>query len=118
MKKILLATLAVSLACVQAVAFDIKSPDEKLVVSIDRSKSGRVTYMVTLDGDTILKPSPLGFNSNLGAYDRTESITAHDIKPIDETYKLDRIKKSEIDFKANEAVLDLSLIPKTDPTRR
>ncbi len=98
--------MALTLAGMKAIAFDIKSPDEKLVVNVDKSKSGRITYMVTLDGDTIIKKSPLGFNSNLGAYDRTESIIAHDIKSIDETYKLDRIKKSEINFKANEAVLD------------
>jgi len=95
----------VNLVVSLANAFNITSPDGKLDVNIDIDKKGRPYYNVTLDGRVMLRDSPLGFRSNIGDYDRVKTMTPGEITAVEEKYSLDRIKKSDIEYRANEATV-------------
>ena len=102
MKKIIIASLSLMLAVGVAGAFNIASPDGKIDVAIDLDSHGVPQYSVSLDGKTMLRPSPLGFTSNIGSFTTAEKMTPGEVKPIEETYTLNHIKQSEVDYKANE----------------
>ncbi len=97
--------VSMALCASMASAFNITSPDGKLDVNIDLDSKGYPYYTVTLDGKKMLRESPLGFSSNIGSYDRAATMTPGDVKMVEDNYTLDRIKKSSVDYRANDAVI-------------
>ena len=91
-------SLIFSLICATAIAAPVRvtSPDGRLAVAV--SEDAR--YSVTLDGKDMLLPSALGFNSNRGNF-TAPKVTDAQTSGYRGTYKLDRIKKSEIRYDYN-----------------
>lgn len=106
---ILLAVLALSYGQVRAnEKVSISSPDAKVKVELTSSDSGQTFYQVLYDGKEFLQPSPLGVKADIGDFSEGLSITGHSIDTIHESYKLDRIKTSCVDYRANRLLVSLS----------
>lgn len=106
---ILLAVLALSYGQVRATEkVSISSPDAKVKVELTSSDSGQTFYQVLYDGKEFLQPSPLGIKADIGDFSEGLSITGHSIDSIHENYKLDRIKTSCVDYRANRLLVSFS----------
>lgn len=101
MKRIAASALSLCmLAAAQAVT--VASPDGLTVVDVTE-QGGKPVYTVTLDGVTFLKASPLGLNTNIGDY--TTGLTlmeSPEAVTVTDSYSLPTIKKSHVDYKANQ----------------
>lgn len=110
MKKINVLVLAAFLVStiLKAEEKKITSPDGKLEVQITANQ-GAVAYSVSYNGVVFLKPSPLGIKTSVGNFSQELALSG-DVaqRPIDETYSLPNIKKSNVHYRANEAVLTFS----------
>ncbi|MCQ2203510.1 MAG: glycoside hydrolase family 97 protein [Bacteroidales bacterium] len=69
--------------------------------------SGRASYSVTYAGQQLVKPSPVGFNSNIGDFFNDISLVSSDVTDVVVDYSLDRIKTSHVHHDARELVLHL-----------
>ena len=104
MKMILAAVAAVALCwTAEAENATIKSPDGRLVVTVGESR-----YSVALDGRQILEPSPLGLVADYGEMTEFKLDGEVRTREIAEDYTLDRIKASEVRYRANEMVLPMA----------
>lgn len=93
---------------VSALEKQVASPDGKLVVTVN-DNGGKPAYQVTLDGKVFLLPSALGLNTNIGDFTQGMMMTdASDVEAVNESYQLDRIKKSHVDYKANRQAITFS----------
>ena len=105
-KRILICgVLAMMMTSASALEKQVASPDGKLVVTIN-DNNGKPTYQVSLDGKVFLENSALGLNTNIG--DFTQGMTmseVSEVKAINDSYQLDRIKKSHVDYHANQQVM-------------
>lgn len=82
----------------------VSSPDGKLLVIVNM-ENGAPVYSVLLNGKNFIEASPLGLETNIG--DFTDELTlAENIerKEVNDSYELRNIKKSKVNYKANEAV--------------
>lgn len=82
----------------------LKSPDGKLVVSVN-ADDGMPTYGITYNGVLFLNKSPLGLKTSTDDY--TSGLTLQENvreKGIEETYTLANIKQSKVHYEANEGV--------------
>ena len=84
----------------------VYGPDSLLRVDI-AVKEGRPVYAVAYKGKTILEDSPLGFVTDVGDFTTGLSFAGTRQRAIDETYHLDRIKQSEVHYRANELSVTL-----------
>lgn len=104
-----------AMACSQmwAQKTSVYSPDSllKVYVTID---GGRPSYSVTYNGKVFLEPSPLGFVADVGDFSRDMTLSGSKTRSINESYTLDRIKKSAVTYTANE--LKVSLANKENKT--
>jgi len=119
MKTIALASfilLTAALPIIQAQDISVKSPDNKIVVSIDNSDN--LSYSVTFNGRTIIEKSSMGFEFKdeppmKGGF----LITGQSLKSINETWKpVVRSKHAEI--ANNYSELQLLLKEKDAPMRQ
>lgn len=101
---------ALAVACGYAVCaygaddIQIKSPDGRTLVTLAVT-DGVPTYSVAYDGNTMIEPSPLGLNTNIGDYTGGMAlIEAGAETPVKESYTLRNIKKSSVDYDANRRV--------------
>ena len=105
-KRILICgVLAMMMASASALEKQVASPDGKLVVTVN-DNNGKPTYQVSLDGKVFLENSALGLNTNIG--DFTQGMTmseVSEVKAVNDSYQLDRIKKSHVDYHANQQVM-------------
>ena len=105
-KRILICgVLAMMMASASALEKQVASPDGKLVVTIN-DNNGKPTYQVSLDGKVFLENSALGLNTNIG--DFTQGMTmseVSEVKAVNDSYQIDRIKKSHVDYHANHQVM-------------
>ena len=103
MDKFSLLFLGLATALSASAASDVvSSPDGKLSVEVTDA-AGTPKYSVKYDGVDFLMPSPLGFVSDLGDY--TSGMTMTEVTPvteIHESYSLPNIKKSNVDYNANQ----------------
>ena len=83
----------------------------KVDVTID---GGRPSYSVTYNRKVFLEPSPLGFVADVGDFCRDMTLSDSKTRNINESYTLDRIKKSTVTYTANE--LKVSLTNKENKT--
>ena len=101
MRKILMAAVvaAAALVCANAQT-SVSGPDGKLKVSV----SADARYSVEYDGVQVLEPSALGFKANIGDFSALKFVkdTAY---TVEQTYKVPTIKASEVNYKANVAVV-------------
>ena len=79
----------------------VHGPDGLLKVDIS-VKNGMPAYSVTYGGKTFIEESPLGFVSNVGDFSRQMKWVGTKTATVSEAYELDRIKKSKIEYNANE----------------
>lgn len=94
-------TLAALAICSASFAGKLCSPDGKLNVNIE-CNGGQPTYTVIYDGDTVITPSPLGLNTNIGDYTRQLTMTgSSEVTVRNDHYRLPNIKKSEVHYTAN-----------------
>lgn len=102
MKRLLIAIvlLFASEASAIAVRHTVKSPDGRLVVTVDND-SGRTTYSVTYDGCVMLEPSALGLVSNIGDFSKDLTIVGTTASRIDTVYRMRGTKASEVHCVAN-----------------
>jgi hypothetical protein len=82
----------------------VKSPDGNLKVTLGLTQEGQLSYEVTYKDKQMLEPSPLGMVTNVSDFSRNLSFVENKEQPIRKFYRQDRIKRSEINYKANELV--------------
>ena len=103
MKKIF-SVLMMTLAFGQIQAREVKvaSPDGHVVVTLNDGANVLV-YNVALNGKTFVENSKLGFVTNLKDYSKDLSLAEGEkTREINENYSLRNIKKSHVEYKANE----------------
>ena len=93
-----------ALATLTAVAapHEFASPNGQIVVNVNDTE-GCPTYTVSLDGTTILLPSPLGLKTNVADLTTNLSLTNCETKTINDSYTLGNIKQSRVEYTATEA---------------
>ncbi len=84
----------------------VSGPDSQLKVDVSVER-GTPLYSVTYKGKVMLENSPLGFVSDVGDFSKDMTYAAQKARSIEETYRLDRIKRSEVDYRANELTVTL-----------
>ena len=104
-----------AMACSQmwAQKTSVYSPDSLLKVDVTID-GGHPSYSVTYNGKVFLEPSPLGFVADVGDFSRDMTLSGSKTRSINESYTLDRIKKSAVTYTANE--LKVSLANKENKT--
>ncbi|WP_437920384.1 glycoside hydrolase family 97 catalytic domain-containing protein [Sphingobacterium sp. LRF_L2] len=104
MKRILLGCLALSIFS-NAFAQDlsISGPDKKLRVDVSLD-TGKLYYQVFLDGKQMLEKSPLGLKGPQGDLSVKLHLVGNESRKIEETYEELKIKKSKVQYQANELI--------------
>lgn len=99
---------AFALLASQALAqsITVTGPDKRLKVDL-AVNGGIPMYSVSYDGKTILEKSPLGFIANTGNFSQGMSLTGQETSQINKTYTQDRIKRSVVNYAANELTVRL-----------
>ncbi|MDE7095940.1 MAG: glycoside hydrolase family 97 N-terminal domain-containing protein, partial [Muribaculaceae bacterium] len=89
-------------------SYEVKSPDGNTVVTV--SDNGMtLTYSIAYDGNVFLLPSPLGVKTNIGDFTSGLDITSvSGVKQVADSYSLANIKKSKVDYVANEETFTVS----------
>ncbi len=100
-KQAFLFLLALGASPLWAQEASVSGPDQQLRVNVS-VENGAPLYSVTYKGKTILEPSPLGFVANIGDFSQGMTYVEQKKRTIEETYTLDRIKKSTVNYHANE----------------
>ena len=106
MKKYILGICA--FICTSALAQEVvvMSPDTHLKVNIV-VKNGSPFYSVNYKNKLILKESQLGFVANVGDFSQNISYVGQHSSSIDKIYKQDRIKCSQMHYRANKLTVTL-----------
>lgn len=99
---------AFALLASQALAqsITVTGPDKRLKVDL-AVNGGIPMYSVSYDGKTILEKSPLGFIANTGNFSQGMSLIGQETSQINKTYTQDRIKRSVVNYAANELTIRL-----------
>ena len=108
-KRILICgVLAMAMSSASALEKQLTSPSGKLVVTVN-DNDGKPNYQVVFEGKTFLLPSALGLNTNIGDFTQGMTMTGvSEVQAVSDSYQLDRIKKSHVDYQANKQVLTFS----------
>ena len=105
-KQAFLFLLALGASSAWAQQATVSGPDNQLKVDVSVD-GGTPFYSVTYKGKTMLEKSPLGFVSNVGDFSRGMTYTGQKTRSIEESYTLERIKRSNVDYQANELTVTL-----------
>lgn len=99
---------ALALLASQALAqsITVTGPDTRLKVDLEVN-GGIHMYSISYDGKTILEKSPLGFIANTGNFSQGMSLIGQETSQINKTYTQDRIKRSVVNYAANELTVRL-----------
>lgn len=105
-KRVILGVAVASMVGASLYAQDkvISSPDGNLKVSMKLNESGSVVYDVTYNGKTILEQSPLGIVTNVSDFSKGLAFVEGKESKVDKEYTQDRIKRSRMNYLANEWV--------------
>jgi len=79
---------------------EVKSPDGHLELNISIADGG-AQYSVSFKGISILENSPLGLVTNEGDFTKNISFVSSSQDQVEKAYRQDRIKVSDIQYKAN-----------------
>ena len=105
-KQAFLFILALGASSAWAQQATVSGPDQQLKVDVSVD-GGIPSYSVTYKGKTILEKSPLGFTANIGDFSKGMAYKGQKSRTLEETYRMDRTKRSEVDYKANELTVTL-----------
>lgn len=83
---------------------EVASPDKNLKVKVNLNSSGTINYNVSYKGNQILEDSPLGMITNVSDFSRNLILIDKKESTINKTYSENRIKRSNINYQANELV--------------
>ena len=86
--------------CMTAKEVKVASPNGKLVVTVN-DDSGLATYSVTLNGQSVLLPSRLGFKADFGDFTQGLSITKSSEGTGTSDYTMRQVKQSHISYKCS-----------------
>jgi alpha-glucosidase len=113
--RLLIAIISINGIALHSQSFTVKSPDEKIVVTIDNG--GKLTYAVTFLGKPVINNSQMGFEfKDEAQMTGNFAVSQNRIKNSNEKWiPVVKSKHSEIIDSYNE--LELSLKEKTDPMR-
>ena len=102
MKKLMISA-AIMLAMITANAENLKvtSPDGRLIVNLN-DKGGIVTYAVTYDSQEVIKPSQMGFVSNVGDFSAGLTFKKSKTHEVNDSYSIRNIKARNVEYRANE----------------
>lgn len=78
----------------------VSSPNGDLKVNVVL-KSGKMMYSVNYKDGIIVEDSPLGFITNAGDFNTNMNFINSTVSNVDESYKQNKIKQSEVNYKAN-----------------
>ena len=106
-KHLLFCAFALTSSILSAQQATVKGPDGNLKVYIS-VKEGKPVYSVSYKDMTILEDSPLGFVTNIGNFSNNVSYVEHTSSTIKKTYTQDRIKRSVVNYNANELKVKFS----------
>ena len=99
---------AFALLASQALAQSITVTGPDTHLKVDLAVNGGIPmYSVSYDGKTILEKSPLGFIANTGNFSQGMSLIGQETSQINKTYTQDRIKRSVVNYAANELTVRL-----------
>ena len=101
-----LLALALGASSLWAQQATVSGPDNQLKVDISVD-NGNPFYSVTYKGKTILEKSPLGFVADLGDFSKGMTYVGQKSRSMEESYRIDRIKQSEVNYHANELTVTL-----------
>jgi hypothetical protein len=79
---------------------EIVSPDGSLKLAVF-SEDGKALYTVTLQGKVMLEKSPLGVITNESDFSKNLKFTDSKKDQVSKSYTNEKIKKSNVDYKAN-----------------
>lgn len=105
-KQAFLLLLALGTSPAWAQQATVSGPDNQLKVDIT-VEAGTPFYSVTYKGKTMLEKSPLGFVSNVGDFSQGMTYVSQKNRTLEETYRMDRTKQSEVNYRANELTVTL-----------
>lgn len=106
MKRIYIVTLLLSMIFqLQAENVIINSPDKNLKVNVFLNQSGTINYNVSYKEKNILEDSPLGMITNVSDFGKDLKFLNKQENTINKTYTENRIKKSKVNYQANEVIL-------------
>lgn len=104
MYRISLLTISLLTAASAFGVASVAGPDGKLLVSVDVTGDGEPVYGVSYDGKPFITSSPLGLVTNIGDFSRGLLLSeVSDAMMPAVSYSLPNIKKSRVDYEANEA---------------
>ncbi|MDR6513485.1 glycoside hydrolase family 97 protein [Chryseobacterium camelliae] len=86
---------------------EVSSPDGKLKLNVF-SEDGKALYNVTFQGKTMLEKSPLGLVTNESDFSKNLKFTDSKKDPVSKTYTNEKIKKLEVNYKANALTVNFS----------
>jgi len=93
------------LSNVLAQVAEISSPDGKLKLNVFW-EDGRASYSVTFQGKSMLEKSPLGLITNESDFSKNLKFINSKKDFVSKKYSNEKIKKSEVDYKANTLRVD------------
>lgn len=99
--KLLLLLLAATLP-LKAQDVIVKGPDGNLQVAVTCIGGGKVVYSVSYKDKQMLENSPLGMETNVGDFAKGLKLTGYEVNKLDSRYSLNRIKTSQVHYRANE----------------
>lgn len=105
-KQAFLLLLALGTSPAWAQQATVSGPNNQLKVDIT-VEAGTPFYSVTYKGKTMLEKSPLGFVSNVGDFSQGMTYVSQKNRTLEETYRMDRTKQSEVNYRANELTVTL-----------
>ena len=105
-KQAFLLLFALGMSSAWAQQATVSGPDNLLKVDVSVNE-GIPFYSVTYKGKTMLEDSPLGFVSNVGDFSKGMAYTGQKTRSIEESYTMDRIKRSKVNYRANELTVTL-----------
>lgn len=84
----------------------VSGPDNNLKVDINVN-AGKPVYTIMYKDKVILEESPIGFDSNIGNFSNNISYVSKKEETVEKNYKQDRIKHSDVNYKANKLTVTL-----------
>ena len=105
-RQTILFALALGASSIWAQQATVSGPDNQLKVEVSVD-NGNPFYSVTYKGKTILEKSPLGFVADIGDFSKGMIYVRQKSRSMEESYRIDRIKQSEVDYHANELTVTL-----------
>lgn len=95
------------LSNVSAQVAEISSPDGKMKLNVF-SEDGKASYSVTFQGKSMLEKSPLGLITNESDFSKNLKFINSKKDFVSKKYSNEKIKKSEVEYKANTLTVDFT----------